>query len=107
MIGERNIYSVSDVNRYIKSVISQDENLKFISVRGELSNFKHGANGHLYFSLKDKDSLINCAMFATYASKLIFEPKDGDEVELDGTTGEIVVNSKQKNRIETACDHAL
>ena len=80
MIGERNIYSVSDVNRYIKAVLSQDENLKFISVRGELSNFKKGANGHLYFSLKDKDSLINCAMFSSYASKLIFEPKDGDEV---------------------------
>ena len=80
MIGERNIYSVSDINRYIKAVISQDENLKFISVRGELSNFKKGANGHLYFSMKDKDSLINCAMFSTYASKLIFEPKDGDEV---------------------------
>ena len=80
MIGERNIYSVSDVNRYIKSGISQDENLKFISVRGELSNFKKGANGHLYFSLKDKDSLINCAMFSTYSSRLTFEPKDGDEV---------------------------
>ena len=80
MIGERNIYSVSDVNRYIKTVISQDENLKFITVKGELSNFKRGANNHLYFSLKDKDSLINCAMFATYANKLIFEPKDGDEV---------------------------
>ncbi len=80
MIGERNIYSVSDVNRYIKSVLSQDENLKFISVRGELSNFKRGANGHLYFSLKDKEALINCAMFATYASKLVFDPKDGDEV---------------------------
>ncbi len=80
MIGERNIYSVSDVNRYIKSVISQDENLKFISVRGELSNFKRGANGHLYFSLKDKDSLINCAMFSTYSSRLAFDPKDGDEV---------------------------
>ena len=80
MIGERNIYSVSDVNRYIKSVISNDENLKFISVRGELSNVKRGANGHLYFSLKDKESLINAAMFATYASKLAFELKDGDEV---------------------------
>lgn len=80
MIGERNIYSVSEVNRYIKAVISQDENLKFISVKGELSNFKRGANGHLYFSLKDKESLINCAMFSTYAGKLAFEPKDGDEV---------------------------
>jgi len=80
MIGERNIYSVSDINRYIKAVISQDENLKFISVRGELSNFKKGANGHLYFSLKDKESVINCVMFSTYSSKIVFEPKDGDEV---------------------------
>jgi len=80
MIGERNIYSVSEVNRYIKAIISQDENLKFVSVKGELSNFKRGANGHLYFSLKDKDSLINCAMFSTYAGKLSFEPKDGDEI---------------------------
>ena len=80
MIGERNIYSVSDVNRYVKSLLSNDENLKFISVKGELSNFKRGANGHLYFSLKDKDALINCAMFATYAGKLAFDPKDGDEV---------------------------
>ena len=80
MIGERNIYTVSDVNRYVKSLLSNDENLKFISVRGELSNFKRGANGHLYFSLKDKDALINCAMFSTYAAKLAFDPKDGDEV---------------------------
>ena len=80
MIGERNIYSVSDINRYIKAVISQDENLKFISVRGELSNFKKGANGHLYFSLKDKESVINCVRFSTYSSKIVFEPKDGDEV---------------------------
>ena len=80
MIGERNIYSVSEVNRYVKSVLTNDENLKFISVRGELSNFKRGANGHLYFSMKDKESLINCAMFSNYATHLIFEPKDGDEV---------------------------
>ena len=80
MIGERNIYSVTDVNRYVKSVLTQDENLKFISVKGELSNFKRGANVHLYFSLKDKESLINCAMFSTYANRLAFDPKDGDEV---------------------------
>ncbi len=80
MIGERNIYSVSDVNRYIKSILSQDENLKFISVKGELSNFKRGANGHFYFSLKDKEALINCAMFSTYASRIAFDPEDGQEV---------------------------
>ncbi len=74
------IYTVSDVNRYIKSLITNDENLKFIYVRGEISNFKPGANGHLYFSLKDKECLINVAMFNNYARKLTFVPKNGDEV---------------------------
>lgn len=80
MIGENNIYSVTDVNRYIKTIINNDENLRYIYVKGEISNFKYGASGHVYFSLKDKDALINCAMFATYASKLTFSPNDGDEV---------------------------
>lgn len=77
---ERTVYSVTDINRYVKAIISQDENLKFVYVKGEISNFKPGANGHFYFSLKDKDSLISVAMFANYASKLIFTPKNGDEV---------------------------
>ena len=76
----RIIYSVTDVNRYIKTLINQDENLKFIFVKGEISNFKSGANGHLYFSLKDNDCLISVCMFATYAHKLAFVPKNGDEV---------------------------
>lgn len=80
MIVERNVYSVSEINRYVKSILSQDENLKFIFVRGEVSNFKRGANGHLYFSLKDKEALISCAMFSTYASRLTEFPIDGDEV---------------------------
>ena len=76
----RIVYSVSDVNRYIKTVLNQDENLKYIFVKGEISNFKNGANGHLYFSLKDKDCLISVCMFATYAKKLTFVPKNGDEI---------------------------
>lgn len=80
MIGERNIYSVSDVNRYIKSLINNDPQLKFILIKGEISNFKNGANGHRYFSLKDKECTVSCAMFSTYANKLSFDPKDGDEV---------------------------
>ena len=74
------VYTVSDVNRYIKSLITNDQNLKFIYVRGEISNFKLGANGHLYFSLKDKESLINVAMFNNYAKNITFVPKNGDEV---------------------------
>lgn len=80
MMIERTVYSVTDINRYVKAIISQDDNLKFVYVKGEISNFKPGANGHFYFSLKDKECLINVAMFANYASKLIFTPKNGDEV---------------------------
>lgn len=80
MYPNRAIYTVSDVNRYIKSLITNDQNLKFIYVRGEISNFKPGANGHLYFSLKDKECLINVAMFNNYARNITFVPKNGDEV---------------------------
>ena len=76
----RIIYSVSDVNKYIKAVINSDDNLRYISVKGEISNLKYGANGHIYFSLKDKDSIISVCLFATYASKLTFKPNNGDEI---------------------------
>ena len=74
------VYTVTDVNRYIKSIITNDQNLKYIYVKGEISNFKPGANGHLYFSLKDKECLINVAMFNNYARQITFTPKNGDEV---------------------------
>ena len=77
---ERVIYSVQDINKYIKNVLTTDENLRFIYVKGEISNFKRAATGHIYFSLKDNESVINAVMFNNYASKLIFEPKNGDEV---------------------------
>ena len=77
---ERVIYSVQDINKYIKNVLTTDENLRFIYVKGEISNYKKAATGHIYFSLKDNESIINAVMFNNYASKLIFEPKTGDEV---------------------------
>ena len=80
MYQGKTIYTVTDVNRYIKSIITSDQNLKFIYVKGEISNFKPGANGHLYFSMKDKECLINVAMFNNYARSLTFVPKNGDEV---------------------------
>lgn len=78
----RIVYSVSDINNYVKNILTNDENLKYIFVKGEVSNFKNGQNGHLYFSLKDENSLISCVMFNTYAQKLKEKPKDGDEVTL-------------------------
>ena len=77
---ERIIYSVKDINTYIKASLSNDENLRYVFVKGEISNCKIAATGHIYFSLKDDDSLINAVMFANYASKITFTPKNGDEV---------------------------
>ena len=80
MIVGENVYSVSTINRYIKSLLNNNPNLQYIYVKGEISNFKKGANGHLYFSLKDEECMISVAMFANNAYKLTFEPKNGDEV---------------------------
>ena len=76
------VYTVSDVNRYVKALVANDDHLKYILVKGEISNFKPGANGHLYFSLKDKESLINVAMFNSYARSIDFAPENGQEVVL-------------------------
>ncbi|MCR5308968.1 MAG: exodeoxyribonuclease VII large subunit [Bacilli bacterium] len=76
----RVVYTVSDINKYIKAIINNDQNLRYISVKGEISNLKYGANGHVYFSLKDKESIISVCLFSTYASKLNFKPENGDEV---------------------------
>ena len=71
---------VSDVNTYVKALLTSDDRLKFIRVKGEISNFKLYPSGHLYFSLKDKDSTINAVMFNNYAKRIAFSPKNGDEV---------------------------
>ena len=71
---------VSDVNSYIKSLLNNDERLKYIRVKGEISNFKAYPSGHLYFSLKDQNSVISAVMFNNYAKRITFSPKDGDEV---------------------------
>ena len=77
--------SVTDLNKYIKDRISQDEMLNNVLVKGEISNFKHHYTGHMYFTLKDENSLIKCIMFKTYTSNLNFIPKDGMSVMVFGT----------------------
>ncbi len=77
--------SVTDLNKYIKNKIAEDEYLNNILIKGEISNFKHHYTGHLYFTLKDENSLIKCIMFKSYAQKLNFEPKDGMKVYILGT----------------------
>lgn len=79
-----NPISVTELNKYIKNKIAEDEMLNNVLVKGEISNYKHHYTGHLYFTLKDENSLIKCIMFKSYAEKLKFEPKDGMKVMLLG-----------------------
>lgn len=76
--------TVSDLNRYIKDKIADDEYLNNILIKGEISNFKNHYTGHMYFTLKDEKSLIKCIMFKSYATKLTFMPKDGMKVMILG-----------------------
>ena len=72
--------SVSALTKYIKYKFDQDPHLQSVLIKGELSNFKKHSSGHLYFNVKDKESVISGMMFKGNASKLGFEPKEGDEV---------------------------
>lgn len=72
--------SVSTLTKYIKYKFDQDPHLQSVLIKGELSNFKKHSSGHLYFNVKDKESVISGMMFKGNASKLGFEPKEGDEV---------------------------
>lgn len=72
--------SVSALTKYIKYKFDQDPHLQSVLIKGELSNFKKHSSGHLYFNVKDKESVISAMMFKGNASKLGFEPKESDEV---------------------------
>ena len=77
--------SVTDLNKYIKDKVAGDEYLNNVLVKGEISNFKHHYTGHLYFTLKDDNSLIKCIMFKSFTQNLKFVPKDGMKVMVFGT----------------------
>ncbi len=72
--------TVSELNRYMKNKVADDEFLNSVFVRGEISNFKNHYSGHMYFTLKDENSLIKCVMFKTSTATLKFMPKDGMKV---------------------------
>ena len=77
--------SVKQLNLYIKTLLEGDERLAFISVCGEISNFKHHyASGHLYFTLKDDSSALKCVMFKSNAMRLKFVPGEGAQVVCSG-----------------------
>jgi exodeoxyribonuclease VII large subunit len=87
MNGQVNIpaLTVTDVNRYIKSLLNSDEVLSAVTIRGEISNFKAHGSGHLYFTLKDEGAEIAAVMFRGDASRLAFRPADGMRVVVYGS----------------------
>ena len=80
-------YTVSQVNSYIRGLIDDDLILRSLQVKGELSNVKYHNSGHIYFSLKDSNSALNCVMFAADAYALAFRLENGMQVQLSGSIG--------------------
>lgn len=81
----RNVYTVRQVNNYIRNMFTQDFMLNRIYIKGEVSNCKYHTSGHIYFSLKDESGTIACVMFASARAGLSFRMKEGQNVIVSGT----------------------
>ena len=80
-----NVYSVAQINNYIKNMFAQDYLLsRDVSVRGEVSNCKYHSTGHIYFTLKENGSAISCVMFSSQRKNLNFQMTDGQQVVVKG-----------------------
>lgn len=79
------VYTVAQMNQYIKNMFTQDFLLNNVSVKGEVSNCKYHSSGHIYFSIKDSSSVLNCIMFAGKRNGLNFRMNDGDKVVITGS----------------------
>lgn len=80
-----NVYSVGQVNSYIKNMFAQDFMLRSVYVKGEASNVKYHSSGHIYFTMKDKNGAITCVMFAGNRSGLKFQLKEGQQIIAGGS----------------------
>lgn len=78
------VYSVGQINTYIRNMFTQDFVLNRVSVRGEISNLKYHTSGHIYFTLKDASAAIACVMFAGARGGLAFRISNGQQVVVDG-----------------------
>lgn len=82
---DKKIFSVSEVNKYIKMIFDSEDFLNNITISGEITNFKAHYTGHLYFTLKDNNATIKCVMFKSNAENIKFKPEDGMRVIINGT----------------------
>ena len=79
--------TVSELNDYVRRTLASDPALRFLSLRGEISDFKKYASGHWYFTLKDESAMIQCVCFRQYNMQLDFRPENGMKVVLTGAVG--------------------
>lgn len=82
---KKNVYSVGQVNAYIKNMFAQDFMMQHIYIKGEVSNCKYHSSGHIYFTMKDATGTLNAVMFAGYRRGLKFTMKEGDNVIVTGS----------------------
>lgn len=85
VIKIRNVYTVGQLNSYIKNMFVQDYLLQAVFVKGEVSNCRYHTSGHIYFTLKDSRGTLNCVMFAGNRKGLSFRMQDGQQVVVGGT----------------------
>lgn len=81
---KHNVYTVSQVNSYIRNMFTQDFLLQSLCVRGEVSNLKYHPSGHIYFTLKDEKGAISCVMFAGNRAGLTFKMEEGQQIIVAG-----------------------
>ena len=81
----QNVYTVAQVNTYIKNMFMQDYLLQTVSVQGEVSNCKYHSSGHIYFTLKDKKGTLSCVMFAGNRKNMDFTLTEGQQVIVEGS----------------------
>ena len=86
-IATKTVHSVSEITGLLKGLIEKQPQLQNVWVQGQVSNYSKSAAGHIYFTLKDENSQIRCALFRSSAVRLRFSPRDGEEVLVQGKIG--------------------
>ncbi|MBR1584358.1 MAG: exodeoxyribonuclease VII large subunit [Clostridia bacterium] len=93
--------TVTELNDYVRRALASDPSLRFLSLRGEISDFKRYASGHWYFTLKDEQSRIQCVCYRQYAQRVDFAPESGMKVVLTGAVGLYTVSGSYQFYVET------
>lgn len=79
------LWSVTQLTRYVRQLLEEDEQLQDVWIQGEVSNFSRPGSGHLYFTLKDSTSALRCVMWRNAAARLLAMPRDGEAIEAHGS----------------------